>query len=108
MKRSAAQEVIKRAFDASPHWRKQYILRYSGFYGEKFFNMLGDRLKGIPGIPVMRFRPRKELLNVDASNYPDDDENRATELAELLMREHHSIEGHELEKLDCALYAPFD
>lgn len=108
MKRSAAQEIIKRAFEASPYWRKQYILRYSGFYGERFFNLLRDRLKDVPRVPVMQFRPRKELLNVDASRYPDEDENKATELAQLLMREHNSMQEHELEKLDCALYAPFD
>lgn len=107
MKRSDAQETIKRAFNASPAWRKEYILRYSGFYGEKFFNLLRDRLQELGRPSAIQFRGAKDLLNVDRSKHPAEDAARATELASALVKSGDAMLEHALEKLDCSLYAPY-
>jgi hypothetical protein len=102
-----ARKTIKRAFERA-NSRRGYIVGYSGFYGKTIYNELRERLKKSRGEDVAAFREKRLLINVDASRNRKADAKRATALAKSLARNRDQTGIHELERLDCSLYAPFD
>jgi hypothetical protein len=106
LKPADSRKVLKRAFDRAT-WRRGYILTYSGFYGKTIYNELRDKMMSAGNRAVPAFREKSRLLNVDASRNIERDANRATQLAQSLVNVSDQTAIHELEKLDCSLYAPF-
>lgn len=102
-----AREILELAFHAPGH-RKGYIVTYSGFYGEHFYEKLRDRMARLVWWSIRAFPGTHALLNVGPSKQVAEDSRRATELARLLTAHRDGGSEHELERLDCALYAPFD
>lgn len=107
MKVATARKVIKKAFEKAG-WRRGYIVTYSGFYGKTLYNELRDKLQSSGRQEVPHYREKRLLLNVDPSRNRPADIKRATELAQLLTKTKDQTAIHELERLDCALYAPFE
>jgi hypothetical protein len=101
---ATARKVLKMAFE-KPGLRRGYIARYSGFYGEAIYTELRDRLKGQQSLEP--YRDKRSLLNADPSRDPSNDARRATELVRQLAIDRDQASIHELERLDCSLYAPF-
>jgi len=109
VKDSVARDLISEAFGASKFWSKVGILNYAGFYGEQLHRRLYDRLGSMAAEHrIRRFQTKAALFNVlHQSRNQQRDEARATELARTLATKHDSLSERELQKLDCALYAPF-
>jgi Putative DNA-binding domain len=107
MKPADVRKLLKRAFDRAT-WRRGYILTYSGFYGKTIYNEFRDKMISAGHRAVPSFREKPQLLNVDASRSVERDAKRATELAQSLVNVLDQTAIHELERLDCSLYAPFD
>jgi hypothetical protein len=107
MKAADARKILKKSFEKAT-WRRGYIVTYSGFYGKTIYNELRDRLKLSGHQEFHPYSEKRLLLNVDPSRNRKDDSRRATEMARALAAEKDQRVIHELERLDCSLYAPFD
>lgn len=106
LKTTLAREVIKRAFNAGG-WRREYVLTYSGFYGQRFYEGLAENLAQ-SGFPRRSFPGKLQLLRAGPTKMRERDVARATDLARTLMSRRDRFVDSELEKLDCSLYASFD
>jgi hypothetical protein len=107
--REQAHNVLEESFQASSHLRKVTILRYSGFFGkslhDRFFERLGKSGRDYGAVP---WRAVENLFKTGPSDNRDRDQSRATELARTLANSaFDALTWYELEKLDCAVYAPF-
>lgn len=100
-----SKAVLRRAFKVAGRIQKEHIVTYAGFWGERFFREMAEQLDGKT---TRRFSGKTNLLHVHRSKHPADDALQATNLAKALARQSDAQKGYELEKLDCALYAPFD
>jgi hypothetical protein len=107
MKVGEARKVLRRAFDRA-NSRRGYIVGYSGFFGKTIYNELRERLKSTRGEDVQPFREKRLLLGVGPSRDRSIDSRKATALAKSLAKNRDQTAIHELERLDCSLYAPFD
>jgi len=99
-----ARRLIEAAFNAGTALQKGFVLNYAGFYGASFHEKLYSKL---PADSTRRFTKKEAVFRTGPSKRRGDDEQRATELALQLSRAADRATEYELEKLDCALYAPF-
>jgi hypothetical protein len=104
MNREKARKLLLGAFEGSKP-RRGHIVSYTGFYSVSLHSKLRERMPihTRPNVYVNRQR----LLNVGATDNPARDSQIATQLAQALSERHAIQDQIKLEKLDCALYAPF-
>lgn len=107
MKPADARKVLRHAFDRATS-RRGYIVRYSGFFGKTIYDELREKLKSTRREEAPPLREKRLLLGVDPSRDRTKDSRKATELAKSLGKNRDQTGIHELERLDCSLYAPFD
>lgn len=100
-----ARRVVEAAFNAGTALQRSFVLNYAAFYGESFYSKLYAK---VSEHSARRLTSREAVFRTGPSKYRDDDERRATELALQLSRAADRAAEYALEKLDCALYAPFD
>src|SRR5205807_529114 len=63
-----ARSTLEAAFNAA-RWRKGYVVTYAGFYGQRFYENLGERLQRAGHNGVRPFRNKHSLLNVGPSKH---------------------------------------
>lgn len=99
------RRIIEAAFNAGTNLQKAFILNYAAFYGESFYNKLYAK---VPPYSARRLTHNKvAVFRTGPSKRRAEDDLRATELALQLSRVVDQTAAYELERLDCALYAPF-
>lgn len=108
LKPAQARDTLRQAFNLAAGYRRGYILTYSGFYGQSFYDSLRERMESQGFWGTRAFPGKNALLNAVRSKQVESDAPRATELAQQLMSQRDWTLEHELERLDCSLYAPFD
>lgn len=98
------RELIKAVFDSAPRPVQFHLLSVSGFYGHALY----ERLREAIGHSAARSFPGEgRLFNTSSSADPKRDSTQATEIARVLSKRKDATLRYTLERLDCALYAPF-
>lgn len=104
LRNADSRRIIEAAFKAGTNVQKGFILNYAFFFGDSFYG----RLRAQVSAGSARYlRNKVEVFGRGPSTSRTDDERRASELAMDRSKSENTAAEYELERLDCALYAPF-
>ena len=104
---SSIHGALDKAFDQAKNPERQYILKVSGFYGESTYVKYRSKLKKESSAWIDSFRGLPLLFRVSRTNSLIEDEQQADNLSLDLAKKYDISKLFRLQKLDCALYAPF-
>lgn len=106
LSREEAQKVVEKAFDRAKNIERFYILKVSGFYGKETYHSYESKLSRSSYAAVPPFVDLQSLFQMKRITLSSVDQE-ATELAKGLAVKESGYKLSALQKVDCALYAPF-
>ena len=106
LSKEQAQKVVEKSFDGAKNIERFYILNVSGFYGKETYRSYESKLSRNTEAIVRPFTDLQSLFRINRTTSSMVDQE-ATELAKGLAVKESASDLSALQKLDCALYAPF-
>jgi len=107
LKRPAIHAAIAEAFPLAKNPERFYILNVSGFFGRKSHEKYRSLLKSTSSARVDEFKDFASLFRVSRIDRTIENEQEAESLSLELSQRYDISKLSRLQKLDCALYAPF-